>query len=148
MSSLAPPINIFSGESGLGGALTNPTEMSKRKGCITKSYPIQFGGRHYPDVETAYHLLAEKTQVARTDALMAELIAAKFRQHADLAGDVASRGGAHWLQSCSHWTGARTEGAQAWEGQGDQSRFIRNLVAGYRLFLSSEVIENHQRSLF
>lgn len=141
-------INIFSGETGLGAALTNPTELAKSKGGIERSYPVVFGVRRYPDVETAYHLLADKGDTAATDRLMAELIAAKFQQHPDLADEVRQRGGSTWLAKCSHFTSARSESAQAWEGQGLQSRFIRNLVAGYELAQTASRTENGQQLLF
>jgi hypothetical protein len=129
---MAEPLNIFSGAEGLGGALTNPTELARRKGCIAQAYSVLFGGRLWPDVETAYHILAQHTEdVAERDALMVELIAAKFRQHDELSREVTSNGGAEWLQACSHFTSARTARAQSWEGAGMQSRFIRNLVAGF-----------------
>lgn len=126
------PINIFSGAGGLGGALTNPTELARRKGCITQAYPVLFSGRLWPDVETAYHVLAQHTEdVAERDSLMVELIAAKFRQHLQLLADVTDNGGVRWLQACSHFTSARTARAQSWEGAGMASRFIRNLVSGF-----------------
>lgn len=129
---MVEPINIFSGAEGLGGALTNPTELARRKGCIEQAYPVLFSGRLWPDVETAYHILAQHTtDVAERDALMVELIATKFRQHSKLLQDVTGNGGAQWLQACSHFTNARTTRAQAWEGAGEESRFIRNLVLGF-----------------
>ncbi len=145
---LAPAINIFSGEAGLGAALTNPTELAKRKGMLSSSYAIVFDGRRYPDVETAYHLLANKADPVATDTLMAELIACKFRQHPALAQEVAQHGGAAWLRSCDHLTGAKTDSAQAWEGRGEASRFIRNLARGYEMAMAPEVIENSQHQLF
>lgn len=127
------PINIFSGATGLGGALTNPTELARRKGCIPEAYPVLFEGRNWTDVETAYHVLAQHTDVPEErDALMVELIAAKFRQHPKLRQEVDEHGGAAWLERCSHFTNARTARAQSWEGAGMESRFIRNLVAGFQ----------------
>mgnify|MGYP003409928422 CR=1 FL=1 len=83
-------------------------------------------------METAYHVLAQHTAVvAERDALMVELIAAKFRQHDQLRQDVIDNGGTPWLQACSHFTNARTTRAQSWEGAGMESRFIRNLVMGF-----------------
>lgn len=57
-------ISIYSGEPGLGGALTNPTELSRRKGAIdeTRSLPWRrFRGavffllrcRHFPATRTS-----------------------------------------------------------------------------------------------
>jgi hypothetical protein len=144
---LAPPINIFSGEPGLGGALTNPTELARQKGCIQQSYPITFAGRHWPDVETAYKRLKRDTP-AENDALMVELIATKLRQHTRLRDAITARGGVAWLKTCSHHTNARSESFQSWEGTGEESRFIRDLVAGYEASFSDEVIQVGQAQLF
>jgi hypothetical protein len=145
---IQPPINIFSGAEGLGGALTNPTELARRKGNLSKMYPVSFGGRHWPDVETAYLTLAQGTSAADArDTLMQELIAAKFRQNPDLRIEVERCGGAEWLATCSHFTNARTEGFQKWEGSGLESRFIRNLVAGFNL-VQRPPTELGQQTLF
>lgn len=140
-------INIFSGEPGLGGALTNPTVMARRKGRIDIRYPITYHSRSYPDVESAYHVL--KLRDAKSDdELMANLISQKFLQHPDLMEDVTARGGVEFLEACSHFTNARSERAQTWEGQGLESRFIRNLIAGYEKALAGEVLLEEQPSLF
>lgn len=141
------PINIFSGAPGLGGALTNPTELSRSKGCIQQAYPVLFDGVQFKDAEAAYHA-HKSVDAASNDALMALLIAQKFRQHPALAQAVARRGGATWLAACDHLTGARTERAQSWEGHGTESRFIRNLVAGYLQFEKGEFQRPAQSSLF
>lgn len=140
-------INIFSGEVGLGGALTNPTEMAKRKGCIEARYPITYGSRAYPDVEHAYHVLASG-DTASDDELMANLIAHKFVQHPALLAEVSQSGGRDFLESCSHYTNARSEGFQSWEGHGLDSRFIRNLVTGYAKAIVGEVLVDGQSPLF
>ena len=144
-------INIFSGEKGLGGALTNPTELARKKGSITEAYPVVFAGKRWSDVESAYHILGAKTaSPAARDRLMAELIAAKFAQHPALAGAVEARGGAAFILRCTHWTGAKSEGARAWEGAGPDSRFIRNLAAGWALVegRSGQLSEQNQALLF
>ena len=129
---IADPINIFSGEPGLGGALTNPNELAFSKGCIKQHYPVYFQGTRYADVERAYEVLGETAvdATARGELLIA-LIAAKFAQYPALAQEVRLRGGEAWLARCSHYTRARTPGAKAWEGQGIRSAFIRALIAGY-----------------
>lgn len=141
-------MNIFSGEKGLGGALTNPTELARAKGSIEQAYPVRIAGTLFPDAESAYQF--HKTgDPAHDDNMMARVIAAKFRQHPHLLAAVRSRGGAAWLGSCTHLTGARTPGAQSWEGRGPASRFIRNLVHGYRLAESGEDISvSGQGALF
>lgn len=144
---IAEPINIFSGERGLGGALTNPTEMAKHKGCIQKSYPVFFAGLRWPDVETAYKSLKGESR-EKNDELMVELIAAKFRQHTRLRDTVAAAGGVPWLSRCSHLTGARSPGAKSWEGTGLESRFIRNLVKGYEEAFQEDRTERGQGQLF
>lgn len=140
-------INIFSGEVGLGGALTNPTEMAKRKGCIESRYPITYGSRAYPDVEHAYHVLATG-ETDSDDELMANLISRKFLEHPALLAEVSACGGREFLEACSHFTNARSEGFQSWEGQGRDSRFIRNLVTGYTKALAGEVLVDGQPALF
>jgi len=101
-------INIYSGAGGLGSALTNPTELAFQKGAIRERYPIRFGKRRWPDVETAYQTLKGEGR-ATNDRLMAELIAAKFLQYPDLLAQVKERGGRAFLEACEHFTGARSE---------------------------------------
>ena len=128
-------MNIFSGEKGLGAALTNPTELGRRKGMISEKYRIVFEGKTYPDVEAAYHSLKSE-HAGQNDSMMIELIACKFRQHPRLLQEVREKGGAAWLETCSHITGFQTPSAARWEGTGLESRFIRNLVAGFKWALS------------
>lgn len=147
MSKLAAPVNIFSGaDTALGAALTNPTELARQKGTLTRSYPVLFDGKRYPDAETAYQLL--KATSVDPHRMMAEVICAKFQQHPDLAQQVADAGGTPWLATCSHLTQARSPGAQAWEGVGMKSRYIRILVEGYELFQSGSNTQNGQAGLF
>lgn len=141
-------INIFSGQPGLGGALTNPTELARRKGTIIKGYPVVVAGTRYPDAEAAYQAL-KCGDAPADDRMMADIICLKFLQNPDLMNMVREMGGAGWLQQCSHFTGAKTPSAQAWEGAGMHSRFIRNLVAGYTLALEGRVTEpDGQQCLF
>ncbi|KWU17855.1 hypothetical protein AS149_14135 [Burkholderia cenocepacia] len=120
--------------------------MSRLKGVIKRSYPVRFKNKHYPDAETAYQVL--KPQAADNVELMAEIIVAKFKQHSDLADEVAKRGGARWLRGCTHFTNAKSEGAQRWEGAGMDSLFIQVLVDGYERFLRGDNTELGQTSLF
>lgn len=140
-------INIYSGEKGLGGALTNPTELAFRKESIQNSYPVKFRNREFADVEEAYHVLAGPSP-EENDKLMALLIACKFEQHPMLFQAVIKRGGVAWLDQCSHFTYAKSEGFQAWEGQGRESRFIRNLIAGFELAMAGQIADGNQQSLF
>lgn len=140
-------INIFSGESGLGGALTNPTALARRKGNIEHRYPIKVNGVAYQDVELAYH--AFKTGDAASDNdMMANLIAQKLLDHPSLMAEVTERGGLPFLEVCSHITYARSSGGQAWEGYGRDSRFIRNMMSGYEIALSGTARHFGQTSLF
>lgn len=124
-------INIFSGEGGLGSALTNPTRLARQKGVLSQDYPVRFCGETYPDVESAYQRLRGPLDPEKDDALMVDLIASKFDQHRDLFYEVQQRGGVEFLAACTHYTYAQTPAAQAWEGAGGESRFIRNLIRGY-----------------
>lgn len=146
--SKAMSINIFSGEKGLGGALTNPTELARQKGCIQQQYPVVFRGRRYPDAEAAYQLCKAETPEAN-DTMMKYVIAAKLLQNEVLLTAITRRGGVAFLETCTHFTGARSEGAQSWEGAGRESRFIRNLIEGYELALTGNADEPvDQMSLF
>jgi hypothetical protein len=140
-------INIFSGERGLGGALTNPTLLSRTKGSIKGLYGIEYGGVRYSDVEGAYHRL-KGDSAPDNDELMANLIAAKFLQHRTLFDEVTERGGVQFLELCDHFTGAKSASAQSWEGAGRNSRFIRNLITGFELAFSGGFSVNKQSALF
>lgn len=142
-------INIFSGEGGLGSVLTNPTELAREKGLLQRQYPVQFMGKLWPDAEAAYQHLKLGNPL-EDDRLMAEIIAAKFRQHPRILDAINEKGGAAFIAACSHVTGARTASAKAWEGKGVESRFIRNLLAGYELVNSGAegLATGEQASLF
>lgn len=132
-------MNIFSGSSdgdGLGASLTNPTGLARRKGKIKCDFPVRFNGIDWPDAEKAYLTLAID-DIAHDDMLMTQIIAAKFAQHPSLAAKVQTHGGVAFLETCKHITNARSARFRAWEGFGRASRFIRNLIAGYELFLSA-----------
>ena len=127
-------MNIYSGSGGLGSALTNPTELARRKKKLNRAYMVTLYGHVYADAESAYQAL-KQGQYHEDNATMAYIIAAKFIQHPELLREVEARGGIDFLRKCSHITGARTQAFKAWEGRGLQSRFIRNLLAGYVLAL-------------
>lgn len=141
-------INIFSGApTELGAALTNPTELAREKECVRKRYSVLFAGTRYADAESAYHQLGSADPQQR-DQLMVELIAAKLTQHPELQVQIHERGGVAFLTACTHWTNASSEKGKAWEGAGLDSRFIRNLVAGYLLAETGCLTENAQHALF
>lgn len=142
-----PGINIFSGEPGLGAALTNPTELGRAKGMLPRAYRVTYAGKLYGDAEAAYQ--ANKSgDAVKDDRMMAEVICAKFEQHPALAEEVERRGGEAWLARCTHVTGARSESAQRWEGAGLESRFIRNLIEGWRLYRIGDRAQQGQQPLF
>lgn len=128
--------NIWSGthDGPIAAALTNPTELSRNKGKIHQDYSLDFAGKTWPDLETAWFALSKLPTEAERDSLMVEMIQAKLTQHPALADAVDRAGGVIWLEKCSHFTGARTAHMQAWEGKGTSSRFIRNLIGGYSRF--------------
>jgi hypothetical protein len=128
---VAAPVNIWSGAPGLGGALTNMSERAREKGFIKNSYPVKVNGATYPDSEAAYQALKVQGEEDYNDCLMIDLIALKFLQNPVLFERTTRNGGVAWLEKCSHFTQAKTERAQSWEGQGSGSRFIRNLIHGY-----------------
>lgn len=142
-------MNIFSGAKGLGGALTNPTQLSHSKGSINQRYPVVFRGRQWPDAESAYQHFKTGGQ-ADDDRLMVSIIAEKLRQHPLLMTEIQRRGGASFLAACSHFTGAKTASFASWEGRGLESRFIRNLIAGFELAISDAPTDpdNPQPTLF
>ena len=65
-------------------ALTNPTELARRKGKLARSYPVvDTNGKRWPDSEAAYK--AFKTgDTQRDEQVMVRIIAAKLRQHPEL----------------------------------------------------------------
>jgi len=128
---VAEPVNIWSGASGLAGALTNMSERAREKGCIKNPYPVKVNGVTYPDSEAAYQTMKVQGEEDYNDCLMIDLIALKFVQHPILFERTTRNGGVAWLEKCSHFTQAKSERAQSWEGQGRGSRFIRNLIHGY-----------------
>ena len=62
---------------------------------------------------------------------MVEIICQKLLLYPHLAGAIRAMGGTPFLRKCRHETGARSASARRWEGVGESSRFIRNLIAAY-----------------
>ncbi|MGL5034280.1 MAG: hypothetical protein ACRC6M_10835 [Microcystaceae cyanobacterium] len=123
-------INIWSGckdLNGLGAALTNPTELAKRKGILKGHYPVNFKGSIFADSEAAYKFY--KTGILADDmAVMIEIIKAKLQQHPRLTAAIARHGGVEWLEACSHIVGVKRS---RWEGTGKSSNFIVCLIKAY-----------------
>lgn len=133
-------INIFSGEKGLGGALTNPTEIAYRKRAIVHQYPVVVRGVNFISAEAAYQNMKIPGDSAFNDMLMVKIIHIKLKAHPKLFHEIQRLGGADFLKSCTHYTYAKTHSAKSWEGRGLESRFIRNLVAAYEMLESG--VEN------
>lgn len=138
---MKPGINIWSGAEGLGGALTNMSELAKKKGKIKHSYFVKVDGVVYHDSEAAYQRLKRPGQDVFNDNLMIHIIGHKLQQNAKLLSLVIENGGKAWLETCSHQTGAKSPSFQSWEGIGRRSRFIRNLIAGFEMALHSDIPE-------
>lgn len=136
---IAESINIWSGARGIGGALTNMSELARSKGGIKHPYPVTVNGTKFVDSEAAYQALKIPGDDDYNDGLMIDIISLKLAQNAVLREVIDENGGAEWLRKCSHFTGAKSERFQAWEGQGyGGSRFIRNLVHGYEKLLTGQ----------
>lgn len=124
-------INIWSGSKELNGfasALTNPTELAKRKGNLVNSYPVNFRGKIYVDAESAYKFY--KTGNLTNDmTIMTGIIIAKLQQHPRLKLTITKLGGVLWLESCSHIVGVKNS---RWEGKGINSNFIICLINAYK----------------
>lgn len=109
-------------------ALTNPTELAKRKGNLRRSYPVtDKTGRLWPDSEAAYK--AFKTgDTPHDERVMVRIIKAKLLQHPELVQGIKARGETAFLEGCSHRVGVKNS---RWEGRGRESRFIRCLIAAF-----------------
>jgi hypothetical protein len=126
-------VNIYSGSKDeLAASLTNPTELSYRKGNIKKHYPVEFKGRRYRDAEAAFWKHAGDLSFEEQQRLCTEIILAKLRQYPELVKAIDKRGGIAWLRKCDHFTGARSKTFKRWEGRGEESAFIRCLIAAYK----------------
>lgn len=121
------PINIWSGSNvPLGAALTNPTELSFRKGKIKHHYPVKFRNQVFADAEAAYQHY--KTGDLEEDmAVMTKIIVAKLQQYPKLFNAIALSGSVKWLEQCSH----KVVGNSRWEGVGRNSNFIVCLIRAY-----------------
>ena len=128
------PINIWSGSNiQLGAVLTNPTELSFRKGKLKYHYPVEFRGQIFPDAEAAYQHF--KTGNLEEDmAVMTKIIVAKLQQHPRLFHAIAANGGIAWLEQCSH----KVVGNVRWEGVGRSSNFIVCLIRAYAIVKPAE----------
>ncbi len=113
-------------------SLTNPTELARRKGKLSHSYPvIDKTGKRWADSEAAYK--AFKTgDTPRDERVMVRIIKAKLEQHPQLIEGIKERGGVAFSERCAHLVGVRNS---RWEGYGRESRFIRCLIAAFEAVL-------------
>jgi hypothetical protein len=131
-----PSVEISSEAKGLAAALTNPTELAISKGNLTQSYPIEYNGETYRDVEKAYQSLKDrsesKTKPSKQNSnnykLMVELITAKLEQHPRLVTEITKKGGVSWLSAATHQP---TKKNTVWE-TGGQNWFIEALTDAYK----------------
>ena len=141
------PINIFSNsEDPLGAALTNPTHYnpkggtSSSRGKLTGPYReldkgIDYGGKHYADVEQAYHALKGETDLPKS-VLMVELITAKLQQYPFLVKEIAKRGGVGFLEASTH----DYYGAKGYWTTAGSNGFIKALVKAYKKVTGAETL--------
>ena len=138
---MTPGVNIYSGSRelhGLAAALTNPTELSRRKGSIRQHYPVRFDDDHFPDAEAAYqaHKLRPDGSVKSFDELqetMVRMLVAKLQQHPRLVATITRHGGSAWLHTCRHVVNARSTSFKRWEGIGVHAPFLRCLMQAYAM---------------
>jgi hypothetical protein len=102
-----PAIDISSNAKGLGGGLTNPTELAKSKGNIVNSYPVEFNGVQYKDAEAAYQANKRKYKnegqgEGSTYDLMVQIITAKFLQNPRLIAATNDAGGSDFILNAVH----------------------------------------------
>lgn len=128
-------INIWSGTKGFPAALTNPTELAKKKGNIKQSYPIRYRGEIFKDAEAFYQFMKPELNSNNMDQLlgiMAIVLMCKLEQYPSLYEGIKKRGGIAWLDKCEHTVHlpSRINGG-CWEGKGRQSYFIVALMYAY-----------------
>lgn len=111
-------------------APTNPTELARRKGNVTRSYPlVDKNGQVWRDAEAAYK--AFKTGDApRNKRLIVRIIALKLKRHLCSVEGVKTRGGTAFLERCDRLVGVK---GNRWEGRGREDRFIRCLIAAFEM---------------
>ena len=122
MAHVLIPGNIWSGSRTLA-VLTNPTELARKKGCLSRSWPVEFRGTRYPDSESAY----KANKCSDNYSLMVEVLTCKLKQHPEIMAALAASGGVGFLERCSHVV----YGKSWWEGIGIESPFIRALIEAF-----------------
>lgn len=129
-------IEISSNSKGIGAALTNPTELARKKGNIVDSYPVEYNGIVYEDSEEAYKDLKDESETktkptienSKNYALMVNIIKAKLEQHPRLVAKVKSLGGSNWILASTHQPTSKNS---VWETNG-KNWFIKALNEAYK----------------
>lgn len=144
-------IEISSNTKGLGAALTNMTELAKRKGNIAQSYRVYYQWlnkegeaeeQNFEDVEEAFQELKDKSEAntkpsidkSKNYKLMVNLITAKLEQHPRLVSEITKQGGSAWILSSTHQPTTKNT---VWE-TGGQNWFIKSLNDAYLSQLKPE----------
>ncbi len=127
-------VHISSDAKGLGGALTNPTELSKKKGNIEQDYSITYKEKDYISVEAAYQankVDETKTKPNKSESanynLMVELITEKLHTYPKLVRAITKLGGLMYLAKAVHQP---TKQNTVWE-TGGKNWFIDALKEAY-----------------
>eukprot|EP01052_Picozoa_sp_SAG31_P007762 SAG31_NODE_375_length_16558_cov_6.855155_1_plen_2779_part_00 len=139
----------------LGATLTNPTELAKSKGKISKSYPITYKNKTYKDVEEAYQALKDTSESktkpdrfkSKNYALMVDLLQTKLATYTELPTAITAQGGTPWILGSTHQP---TNQNTVWE-TGGQNWFIEALNESYTLVqssLQSRDIDTSVKNLF
>ena len=127
-------VHISSNTKGLGGALTNPTELSKKKGNIEQDYSITYKEKDDISVEAAYQankVDETKTKPNKSESanynLMVELITEKLRTYPKLVNTITKLGGLEYLAKAVHQPRKQNT---VWE-TGGKDQFIDALKEAY-----------------
>ena len=108
------------------GFLTAPTELTKYRRNCKFSYPIEYFGRRYKDVESAFQA-NKQGNIEERESLMTTLLKIRFETYPATWKWIQDQGGIDWLRGCSHIVVNNKQ----WEGHGAASRFIRCLTTAW-----------------
>ena len=131
---------ISSNTKGLAAALTNPTELSKKKGNIKQPYPVTFEDKEYVDAEAAYQANKKSYPTRGEDAgstytLMTKILTAKLEQYPQLVKAITENGGSEYILKSTHQP---TNKNTVWE-TGGQNWFIKALNTAYANVLNKQI---------
>ena len=143
--------NISSAGKGLLGALTNPTELSKKKGNIQKDYPITYKEVEYISSEAAYKAHKEKLPDLKDETvkeLMIDIMEVKLLKYHQLVTAINTKGGLAWLDVATHKVKRRGD---RWETdgmfKGSKGLFMESLIEAYKNVGGDKPINNSIRRL-